>query len=109
MAESPNLELEIMEESQAGKYLTFNKLLLKMDALTQCVAVSAVLTTAPASPAYGACYIMAGTGGDWAAGAINDIAHYVTGSGWYFYTPKAGWSCYDLNTSAALRFGTFWS
>lgn len=49
------------------------------------------LTTSPVSPATGQRYIIAGTGGDWSAGTINDVAEY-NGITWDFYTPIEGWT-----------------
>lgn len=47
------------------------------------------LTTSP-SVGKGARYIVAGTGGDWSGGSVNDIAQY-NGATWDFYTPLEGW------------------
>ena len=44
------------------------------------------LTTAPGSPDENDRYIIAGIGGDWSAGTINDIAWYIGGS-WKFISP----------------------
>jgi hypothetical protein len=108
MADTPNLGITEMTEAQATKYVTFNQAILRLDALCQCKVVDIDRTTAP-NAADGACYIMAGILGLWSPGAVNDIAHYVSGSGWYFYTPQEGWSCYDQDTKTFLYFdGTDW-
>jgi len=51
------------------------------------------LTTSPESPSNGDRYVIAGTGGDWSAGTINDIVWYIT-SEWYFITPTEGMQVY---------------
>ena len=50
------------------------------------------LVTAPGSPAKGDRYILAGTGGGWSGGAINDIAHCSNAVGpvWVFLVPTEG-------------------
>lgn len=53
------------------------------------------LTTAPASPSNHDRYIIAGTGGAWSAGSINDIATWSDALGqWEFATPGEGWAVY---------------
>jgi hypothetical protein len=108
MSTTANLGITEMTEAQAGKFVTFNEAMNRLDALTQCVVVDIDRVTSP-SGVDGNCYIVAGIGGDWSPGAVNDIAHYVTGVGWSFYTPKEGWTCYDQDTNALLTFnGTDW-
>ena len=51
------------------------------------------LTTSPGSPSNGDKYIIAGTGGDWSAGTINDIVWYIN-SEWFFITPTEGMQIY---------------
>jgi len=48
------------------------------------------LETSPDTPSKGDRYIVAGTGGDWSGGLVNDITYY-TGSAWVFITPSEGW------------------
>jgi len=54
------------------------------------------LTTAPESPNDGDRYVIAGTGGDWSAATIKDIAWYI-GSTWYFITPTSGMQVYVVD------------
>jgi hypothetical protein len=108
MADTPNLGITEMTEAQATKYVTFNHAILMLDALCQCKVVDIDRITAPTG-IDGNCYIVAGIGGDWSSGTINDIAHYISGSGWYFYTPKEGWTCYDQDTNRTLIYdGAAW-
>lgn len=51
------------------------------------------LTTSPESPSNGDKYIIAGTGGDWSAGTINDIVWYINDE-WFFITPAEGMQVY---------------
>jgi len=75
------------------------------------------LVTAP-SPTIGNRYIVAGTGGDWSGGAVNDIAICIDDQGdpadWDFETPDEGFACwvedenvlYVFNGSNWVKFGS---
>ena len=53
-------------------------------------------------------YIIAGIGGDWSAGAINDIAQYVS-SAWNFYTPQDGWKVHVKDENKDYEYsGSTW-
>ena len=61
------------------------------------------LTTSPAA-SKGDRYIIAGIGGDWSGGTINDIAVY-DGASWVFYTPAEGWICWIKDENEFYKFG----
>jgi len=61
------------------------------------------LTTSP-TPVEGNRYIMAGTGGSWSTGAINDIAWYE-GATWHFDIPKIGTIVYVVDESKFYVYG----
>ncbi len=61
------------------------------------------LTTAPTG-VEGERYIMAGIGGAWSPGAINDIAWYE-GSAWHFDIPKTGTIVYVVDESKFYVYG----
>jgi len=66
------------------------------------------LTTAPLFPNAGDRYIIAGTGGDWSPGSVDDIAEY-DGSDWSFYTPTAGWATFVDDEDAIYAYnGVGW-
>lgn len=50
------------------------------------------LVTAPGSPSTGDRYIIAGLGGGWSGGTIDDIAEW-NGTAWEFTTPNEGYTC----------------
>lgn len=53
------------------------------------------LVTAPLSPTDGDRYIIAGTGGVWSVGSVNDIATWSVALGqWEFATPEEGFTLY---------------
>lgn len=49
------------------------------------------LVTAPGAPSTGDRYILAGIGGGWSGGAVNDIAEW-DGAAWLFDTPNEGYA-----------------
>lgn len=71
------------------------------------------LVTSPASPSTGDRYIIAGIGGDWSSGTIDDIAEY-DGAAWSFETPNEGFAAwvededklYVYNGAAWVTFGS---
>jgi len=66
------------------------------------------LITSPDSPSKGKRYIIAGTGGGWSGGTINDIAIY-NGATWNFHTPTEGWMVYIKDEDKIYRFnGSNW-
>lgn len=70
---------------------------------------SALLITAPTvGLVVDACYIVAGTGGDWSTATIGDIA-YIEQLGspvvWKFITPSIGMTCLNKDTNALVTFG----
>ena len=67
------------------------------------------LTTSPGSPAKGDRYIMAGIGGGWSGGTINDITYY-DGSIWIFVTPVEGFITWIKDENKLYNFtGTVWT
>lgn len=65
------------------------------------------LTTSPAGTK-GKRYIIAGIGGGWSGGTINDIAVY-DGASYIFYTPAEGWMVYVKDEDKIYRYtGSAW-
>lgn len=66
------------------------------------------LTTSP-SVSKGARYIIAGTGGAWSGGTINDIAQF-NGVTWDFYTPTEGWITWVKDENKCYQYdGSSWN
>jgi len=86
---TPILGLPELVESQAGKAISHNEALHRIEGLLVRV-LSRTVSAEPASPAEGATYILpaSATGTDW-AGHDGEIAHYY-GAAWHFYPPVEG-------------------
>ena len=66
------------------------------------------LTTSPSGSTKGLRHIIAGTGGDWSGGTINDIA-WFDGADWQFDTPLEGWLTYVKDENEFYFFtGSAW-
>lgn len=102
------LALPFLSAGQAQKEVTHNEALQVLDLIVQPVCQSASLSAPPASPAVGACWIVAAspTGG-W-AGHAGDTAQWTAG-GWRFAQPTEGWSCHVLDRTATMSYdGSQW-
>tara|TARA_Y100000780_G_scaffold125525_1_gene113015 strand:- start:1274 stop:2725 length:1452 start_codon:yes stop_codon:yes gene_type:complete len=105
---TPNLNLTELANGQAN-YLNANEALAVIDALLQTPVISMTLTTAPASPANGALYIMASAWAGITGAAAGRLALYRTGSGWIVITPKTGWKKEVLADGLTYRYnGADW-
>lgn len=90
MANSANLVLPYIAQSQTQKEVTHNDALNVLDALVQGSVISQGTNTPPGSPVDGDVYILgASPTGAW-AGNANKLAFYY--SGWLFRTPEEGWT-----------------
>ena len=88
---APNLNLGFGFDQGEGNWKTImDANLVLLDCITQLSVIDKDLVTDPASPADGDRYIIAGVGGLWSPGTINDIARFRAGS-WEFFTPNEGW------------------
>jgi hypothetical protein len=88
MTDTSRLALPVIEAAQAQKHVTHNEALALLDALVQLTVESRMLTTPPASPADGACYIPGpGATGAW-SGWDGHIAVYS--GGWFRIVPLPG-------------------
>lgn len=106
MSNTTNLVLPYLAVGQAQKHVTVNETLRRLDAVVQLSAVSASVTTQPASPADGAVYIVpAGkSGADWNAYANGALAYYRDGA-WEEVSPREGWIAYVKDTDQLLAYG----
>lgn len=88
-----NLSLPFIQPNQAQKHVTHNEALQSLDALVQPVVIARDQTIPPSAPNEGDCHIVAsGAADDW-AGQDGNLAAFTSG-GWFFHTPKLGWSAY---------------
>lgn len=88
MTDTPRLALPAIEAAQAQKHVTHNEALALLDALVQLTVESRLLTTPPASPTDGACFIPGpGATGAW-SGWDGQIAVYS--GGWFRIVPLPG-------------------
>lgn len=105
---SPILSLPYIMPAQAQKHVTHNEAIQLLDRLVQLTVISRGITTPPASPSTGDCYVVgAGASGDWAAqdGAIT----VWQGAAWVFTPAKAGWRAYALDETTSITFdGSDW-
>ncbi len=88
---TPNIKLPELAAAQDQPWVPENGAKNLIDALLPDTVVSDALTTPPASPAAGACYIVAAAAtGAW-AGWEDGIAAYIGGA-WVQVTPQEGWN-----------------
>lgn len=108
MARTANLQLPLVQPSQAQKHVTVNEAFSRLDATAQLRVVSSSVQDPPASAQDGQSYLVpSGASGIW-AGRVGQIAVQVNG-GWIFLEPKAGWRAWDESIGAHQVFdGTGW-
>lgn len=89
MANTPNTNLPLVAEAQAGAHTTHNTALAFLDAFVFPALDDRAINAPPGSPANGSRYLIGGSPtGDW-AGHAAEVAVYM--AGWYFFAPKEGW------------------
>lgn len=107
--DSPILALPYIQPAQAQKHVTHNEALRLLDILVQAVVEDRSLTVPPEAPAPGSRHVVApGATGAW-AGQDNKIAISENG-GWFFLTPRPGWSVQVLSEGREIVFdGAGWT
>lgn len=108
MAGTPRLALPFLAVGQAQKEFTHNESLQTLDMLVAGSVEQPPLATPPASPALGACYIVASGATDAWAGRSQCVAAWTSG-GWRFVPPVEGMRLNDRTsgTWAAFRSGAW--
>ena len=108
MSTSPNLRLPYLDANQNQKTVTHNAALRMLDALVNLRVASSALSTPPAAPNDGQCWIVAPGGtGAWLGRDLN-VAAWQDGA-WSFYAPNPGTIAYvDAIQGALLWNGTAW-
>ncbi len=88
-----NLELPLLQQSQAQKHIVVNEALAILDGVAQLTLESLTVATPPSDPLDGQAYgLPSGLTGAWTFQA-GKIAVFCNG-GWRFVIPQAGWSAY---------------
>jgi hypothetical protein len=113
LTNGPKLGLLVDGEQGEVHYEALMRRWRMLDSLVQASAISATLTTPPASPADGATYIVpTGATGDW-SGQATHIARWSAKSpaAWDFVTPLEGWWVWvnSANDFFHFRTGTGWT
>jgi uncharacterized protein DUF2793 len=108
MAGTPRLSLPFLSVGQAQKEFTHNEALQTLDVLVSGSVEEPPRATPPASPAIGACYIVAEAATDAWIGKSQSLAAWTSG-GWRFIAPLDGMSLYERasGTSAVFRNGAW--
>lgn len=106
---TPRLTLPYIQPAQAQKHVTHNEAIRALDLLVQMSFLDDALTSPPAAPAIGDCYIIAaGATGAW-AGHDGEVAAYLDGQ-WQFTPPRTGWRGVVLSTGAFVIYnGSAWA
>ena len=98
---TPRLGLPFLFSGQAQKEVTHNEALQRLDLWVQTVAVD-TLSTPPADPLFGDCWLVApGAEGSW-AGRDGAVAQWTAG-GWRFAGPVDGMILWHRGMGLALR------
>ena len=109
MAEiSARFGLPYIVAAQSQKHVTHNEALRQLDGIVQASVVDRTTTAPPASPAEGACYLVAdGATGGW-TGWDGDLALWADGF-WYRIEPPQGMRAWNLDAGELIvRVGSDW-
>lgn len=103
MDQTHYLELPYLASHQSQKHVTLNEALTVLDLVVHASVSGVGVEQPPAAAEYGERFLV-GTDGEGAfAGQAYDIAVWLDG-GWRFYSPKAGWMCWDDSEQRLLVF-----
>lgn len=100
MSDTPQLKLPLLAAAQAQKHVTVNEALIRLDALTHPVALTATLAAPPSAVDGDAFIVPDDATGAW-TGRERTLAVFDNG-GWLFLAPRRGWRVWveDLNDYA---------
>lgn len=107
MAETNNLGITLVEQSQAQKEVTVNEAITAIDAVLNSGAKDKDLATPPGSPASGDLYIVAASAtGAW-SGHDGEITYYT--DSWNFISPNEGFTFWVNDENKLYTYdGTNW-
>jgi hypothetical protein len=108
MSDTPNLDLPLVQPSQAQKHITVNEALARLDALVLLRLQSIDLAAPPEAPAEGSAWaVPAAAQGDW-SGPVGRVAIALNG-GWEFVAAQRGWRAFLADRSCeAIWDGFAW-
>ena len=108
MANTANLSMPLLAQSQAQKHVTVNEALALLDSVAQLTLESVTTATPPVSPVEGQGYVVASGGTDAWLGADGQLAVFTNG-GWRLIAPQAGWKAWIKDEGRAYFYdGTEW-
>lgn len=108
MMETDRLRLPLLAAGQAQKEVTHNEALMLLDIIAQATVESRSLSTPPAAPEAGQCWVVPPDAtGIW-SGQAGAIACWTAG-GWMFLRPDTGWRAWARDRGHMIRFdGSLW-
>ncbi len=98
LSASPRHALPLLFAGQSQKEVIVNEALLAADALLH-PAIEAVVSSPPAAPANGQCWLVGAAATGAFAGQTDRIAAWSEG-GWRFFTAREGMRAYDVAAAA---------
>ena len=108
MSETLRYGLTLLDAAQAQKHVTINEALMRVDALASALVERRDLSSPPASPVDGACYIVGPSANGIWAGQEGDLAIFLNG-GWEFVAPWPGQAAWDIQDQARVTWdGAGW-
>ncbi|KAJ56588.1 hypothetical protein ACMU_06495 [Actibacterium mucosum KCTC 23349] len=108
MANTTQLDLPLVEASQAQKHVTVNEALSRLDGMVQLRLIDRTLTNPPATADDGETYEVPGGAVNAWAGQAGNLA-IASNGGWLFVAPKSGWRAWDVAAASELVFdGATW-
>lgn len=104
---SPRFALPLLFAGQSQKEITVNEAMLAADILLH-PAIEAVISSPPATPSFGQCWLVGSSPTGAFAGHADQIAGWNEG-GWQFIAPRNGLRVFDISTGAdRLYLGGSW-
>jgi hypothetical protein len=100
MSNTGRIAIPYMSATQAGKELTFNNAMKRIDATVNLAVSSRTTTAPPGTPENGEVFLVpASATGAW-AGMDGKLAFY--NAGWEFLTPVEGWRCWVVDDAEEI-------
>ena len=105
---TPRLDLPFLQAGQALKNITHNEALLRLDAGLYLSCSDMAANNLPSDPAENLVLLMSQTPETALTHQAGQIAVFTSGR-WMWFTPKAGWSLWDVTDETLCIFnGTAW-
>lgn len=97
------LAMPLLAAGQAGKELTHNEALTRLDMLVQPAVVAIGVNSPPATPAAGECWIVGAVPTDVWAGHAAELAGW-TDAGWRFAIPREGFAAWCISSAKPIAY-----